>query len=248
MDSSQPNRPDANAQEVNHIRGPYALLIRFLAFMLCQWTRTLRFVPLRDPRPALDRSTPGVYLLWHNRLFLVAEINRRFRRSKDSSPMHGLVSASKDGAYLSYFFERVGIVPLRGSSSRRGAQALREILDVLNSGGSIGITPDGPRGPCYDFKVGSTLLMRKTRSHVVMIGARFGCALRLKSWDGFYIPLPFSKVYLDYELIDNPAEFTADQTTEQTTRLLTATLRRLNPDKGDCTAKEKKHSSSSTAI
>lgn len=244
MDASQPAPSATNAQTVNQIRGPYALLIRLLAFLLRQWTRTLRFVPLRDPRPALDRPTPGIYLLWHNRLFIVAEINRRYRTHKDSSPMHGLVSASKDGAYLSYFFERVGIVPLRGSSSRRGAQALREILDVLESGGSIGITPDGPRGPCYDFKIGTTLLMRKARSHVVMIGARFGCALRLKSWDGFYIPLPFSKVYLDYELIDNPAETTSEENAAKIAQELATTLRRLNPDTEDTPRPEPARSNS----
>lgn len=227
-DNPQP-LPAIAPQQVNHIRGSYALVIRALAFLLRLWNRTLRFVPLRDPAPALNVTTPGIYLLWHNRLFIISEINRRFRK-KDAPAMHGLVSASKDGAYLSYFFERIGIVPLRGSSSRRGAQALREILEVLDAGGSIGITPDGPRGPCYDFKPGPTLLMRKADSHVVLLGARFSCALRLKSWDGFYIPLPFSKVYLDYELIENPVKYTAEQTPEETAQALTASLRRINPD------------------
>lgn len=228
--SQQAPHPADPPPTVNHIRGPYALVIRVLAFILRLWNRTLRFVPLSDPGPALANTSPGIYLLWHNRLFIISEIGRRFRRQSETGKIHGLVSASKDGAYLSYFFERIGIVPLRGSSSRRGAQALREILDVLDAGGSVGITPDGPRGPCYDFKAGPTLLMRKTRSHVVLIGARFGCALRLKSWDGFYIPLPFSKVYLDYELIEDPATYTAEQTATQTAQSLTQSLRRINPD------------------
>lgn len=230
MDSSQQAQPSADPLKVNRISGPYALVIRTLAFGLRMWVRTLRFVPLRDPAPVLAMNRPGIYLLWHNRLFIISEINRRFRKKGTQEAMHGLVSASKDGAYLSYFFERMGIIPLRGSSSRRGAQALREILEVIDEGGSIGITPDGPRGPCYDFKPGPTLLMRKTSSHVTLIGARFNCALRLKSWDGFYIPLPFSKVYLDYELIENPTRYTGEQTPAQTAESLKAALCRINPD------------------
>lgn len=228
--TSSPNPTPAPDNTVNHIRGSYALLIRAAAFILRLWTRSLRFRLQKDPTPALQVPFPGIYLLWHNRLFIIAEINRRYRKKGGTSKMHGLVSASKDGAYLSYFFERVGIVPLRGSSSRRGTQALRDILDLLENGDDIGITPDGPRGPCYDFKPGPLLLMRKAKSHVVMIGARYTCAIRLKSWDGFYIPLPFSKVYLDYEMIEDPTAFSEDKTAAETAEHLTATLRRLNPD------------------
>lgn len=225
-----PQHPLVEQPFVHKVKGLHALVIRILAFCLRMWARTLRFVPMRDTSNALTTTTPGIYLLWHNRLFLTTEINRRYRRPHAKGPMHGLVSASKDGAYLSYFFERVNISPLRGSSSRRGAQALREILEVLDKGGDIGITPDGPRGPCYDFKLGTVLLMRKTPGHIVMLGARFTHALRLKSWDGFYIPLPFSKVYLDYELIENAADFTKDHTDSQTAAILAEKMRKLNPD------------------
>jgi lysophospholipid acyltransferase (LPLAT)-like uncharacterized protein len=83
---------------------------------------------------------------------------------------------------------------VRGSSSRRGSQALFELTGKLRQGFDIAITPDGPRGPKYQLQPGPILLARTTGSPILPVHARFSRALTLNSWDGFRIPLPFSRI------------------------------------------------------
>lgn len=83
---------------------------------------------------------------------------------------------------------------VRGSSSRRGALALRELRRLVAEGRDIAITPDGPRGPRYVLGPGVVHLAQTTGAPIMPVHARFSRAFRLKSWDGFNVPLPFSKV------------------------------------------------------
>ena len=166
---------------------PLSLIVRI-------WAASLRFEMNQATRELLkDTEKPKIFLFWHNRLFLAAEIHRRFRSKQRS--VFGLVSASKDGAWLAAFFALVGIGTVRGSTSKRSAQAMRDLLEKLKTGGDIAITPDGPRGPCYDFKPGGLLLARKANVPLLLASTKFYSAWRFKkSWDGFYLPKPFSKV------------------------------------------------------
>jgi lysophospholipid acyltransferase (LPLAT)-like uncharacterized protein len=130
-------------------------------------------------------------VLWHNRLFLSAEMFRRYRTRRR---VYGLVSASKDGAWLAAFYRMIGIYPVRGSSSANGREAARTLIEVMREGHDIGITPDGPRGPMYTVEPGVLVVTRRNHAPMVLLGAEFSRAWRLKSWDRFYIPVPFSKI------------------------------------------------------
>lgn len=152
------------------------------------------------------RDEPVAIVLWHNRLFLSAEIVRRFREGR---PAYALVSASRDGAWLSAFFSLVGMRTVRGSSSRLGREAATALVEVLRAGHDIGVTPDGPRGPCYDLKPGALIVARRTRTPLLLVGARFHSTWRMKSWDRFYLPKPFSRVTMRCEIV--PAEALADR-------------------------------------
>jgi lysophospholipid acyltransferase (LPLAT)-like uncharacterized protein len=140
-------------------------------------------------------------------LFIVGEVCRRYRRQQR---LVALVSASKDGAWLAAFFKLMGIDAARGSSSWRGMQALREMLAARQSGADIGITPDGPRGPCYDLKPGVVLLARLSHAPMILYCARFRSAWRLRSWDKFYIPKPFSTVEINVRFLPSYASLDAD--------------------------------------
>lgn len=142
----------------------------------------------------IDR--PVIFTLWHNRLFVAAEVYRRFRQGKR---LHALVSASKDGAWLAAFFEVVGLHTVRGSSSRFGREAMHQLANCLHEGHDVGITPDGPRGPCYDLKGGGILLARKSGATTMLVGMEFTNAWRLPSWDKFYLPRPFSRFKIHAE-------------------------------------------------
>ena len=167
---------------------------------------------------------PTLFILWHNRLFLSAEIFRRFR---SGHPVYGLVSPSKDGAWLTGFFSAMGMRTIRGSSSRMGREAATAAIDVLRAGCDVGITPDGPRGPSYELKPGALVIARRAQPRVVLVGMDFESAWRLSSWDGFYVPRPFSRVRTRFVTVQ-PEEL-ADR--DEAARQLGARLVELNPDR-----------------
>lgn len=197
---------------------PLTVLIRL-------WGRSLRLETSEDDlRNLTKRDEPVAIVLWHNRLFLAAEIVRRFRQGR---PAYALVSASRDGAWLHAFFATVGLQTVRGSSSRLGREAASALVEVLRAGHDIGITPDGPRGPCYELKPGGLIVSRRTRTPLLLIGGDFKSAWRLKSWDRFFLPPPFSRVRLRCEHI--PAADIAGDRDEAAARVK-ARLLAINPD------------------
>jgi lysophospholipid acyltransferase (LPLAT)-like uncharacterized protein len=104
-----------------------------------------------------------------------------------------MVSASRDGGLLSRVLELFGVQPVRGSSSRRGAQALREMVSWAVAGYDLAITPDGPRGPCYEVQEGVISTAQLTGLAVVPVSYYLNWKIRAKSWDRFQIPLPFTR-------------------------------------------------------
>ena len=137
---------------------------------------------------------PVIYALWHNRLALCltaycAHAKKRGHRGG----LAALISASKDGAFLSGIFECFGVQAVRGSTSRRGRQALLELTRWIRRGHDIGITPDGPRGPCYVVQDGVIYLAQLSGLPIVPLSYQLGWKIRLKSWDRFQLPLPFSR-------------------------------------------------------
>ena len=146
---------------------------------------------------------PVLWVFWHNRLFVVPYIFERFVRAR---PGAALTSASKDGELLAAILARFGGRAIRGSSSRRGAIAWREMRRAVDEGTDVFVTPDGPRGPRYRVNPGIVLLAQKTRAPVMPVRVTYSRCLRLKSWDRFMIPLPFTRVDV---VLDTPIDFAA---------------------------------------
>ncbi len=66
-----------------------------------------------------------------------------------------LISHHSDGRLISRVVKYLGIDTLQGTASHnKGSGAVRGLIRCLRQGGSVGITPDGPRGPCYSLKEG----------------------------------------------------------------------------------------------
>jgi len=162
-----------------------------LAALVRLWAMSIRVrIPPEDQR-ALDAFTgPVVFALWHNRLFMAADMHRRIRPGRH---LYSLISASRDGAWLAAFFDACGVSAVRGSSSRMAREAVKALIDVVSAGYDGGITPDGPRGPMYEVKPGALVVARRTGAPVILVGLDFGSSWRLASWDGFYLPVPFSR-------------------------------------------------------
>ena len=127
---------------------------------------------------------------------------------------HGaaLISASRDGELLTMAIHRFGFGVVRGSSSRMGASALLQLTEVLASGGDVVITPDGPLGPVYQLGPGLVFLAQKTGAPVLPMNIEYSSCWRIKNWDRFIIPRPFSRVRVTF---GEPVQVAATKTDEE---------------------------------
>jgi lysophospholipid acyltransferase (LPLAT)-like uncharacterized protein len=144
--------------------------------------------------------------------------------------MAALISASRDGALLARTFSYFGVEPIRGSSSRRGAQALLELTSALRRNMHVAITPDGPRGPKYRVQSGIISLAQLTGAAIIPIGAHISRKKELPSWDRFQVPLPFSKCTATF---GSPIQVPRDATEEEHEKArlaLQEAMVSLNPD------------------
>lgn len=154
--------------------------------------RTLRY-EIDDRAGIVGKAVGENYIgaLWHNRLLIFPLVLRRFFSNRDGA---ALISASRDGDLLSDAIHRFDYDVVRGSSSKLGASGLLQLSDVLASKRDVVITPDGPRGPAYEIGPGLVFLAQKTGASVLPINMEYSSCWRVKSWDRFIIPKPFSKV------------------------------------------------------
>ena len=134
-----------------------------------------------------------IFAIWHNRLSLALILYRRYVARRDRKRrLVALVSASRDGGLLAAILELFKVQPVRGSSSRRGAQALREMVTWGKRGHDLALTPDGPRGPCYIVQEGVISTAQMTGMPIVPVTYHLNWKIRVKSWDRFQVPLPFA--------------------------------------------------------
>ena len=117
---------------------------------------------------------------------------RVFDPSFPTRQSYGLISASRDGDMIANWIERAGYGTIRGSSSRKGVAALRQLMDTLAANGNVLFTPDGPRGPVYQVSPGVVFLAQKSGAPVVPIHMEYSSCWRMKSWDRFVVPRPFA--------------------------------------------------------
>ncbi len=110
-----------------------------------------------------------------------------------------MVSRSADGDVLAALLARWGFDVVRGSSSEGGRDALRTMVDAAREGRSVLITPDGPRGPAREFKIGALVAAQRAAVPLVLCHVSHSRAWRLRSWDSFEIPKPFSRVTVRYD-------------------------------------------------
>ena len=172
---------------------PFGLLYRL-------WVRTIRFKfsDSASQQEIEKNQYPVIITLWHNRLFLAGEWQRRFRTKRKC---FGLISGSRDGAWLEAFYGWSGICSVRGSSNRGGTKAIRDLVRKLKDGHDIGITPDGSRGPRYEAKPGGILVAKLSKVPLLLITFEYGRHFQLNSWDRFVIPFPFSTILVRTQMV-----------------------------------------------
>jgi lysophospholipid acyltransferase (LPLAT)-like uncharacterized protein len=202
----------------------FVLLRAVLATVRCRFTD-------RSGYFNRERHEPLIFCFWHNRLATCMKVYRLHGRNrKGLNKIAALVSASKDGGFLARILELFQVQPVRGSSSRRGPQALRELTTWAVRGYDLAITPDGPRGPCYRIQDGVTSLAQLTGMPVVPVTFNLRGKISLRSWDKFQIPLPFASCEVIIgEALTVPREVT-DEQREELRKELERRLREITKD------------------
>ena len=170
---------------------------------------TLRIRVVDESGFQKDPSTdPVLFCFWHNRILGITYAFKRIY-PKHRRGVTVLTSASKDGEILARLVAEFQMGSVRGSSSRGGSRALLELIRLVQAGRDIAITPDGPRGPRYDFKAGGLVVARRAGVPILLLGGVFESAWVVPSWDRFILPRPFSRVRVSGILV--PAEQLADR-------------------------------------
>ncbi len=142
-------------------------------------------------RGLLSERRPFVVALWHDILLMP------LWRHRDLG-VAIVVSEARDGRYLADVATRFGFGAIRGSSTRGGSKALLGARRVLEGGGVVAFTPDGPRGPRRVLKQGVVAAAQQAGVPIVAVHAVPDRAWRFRSWDRFCVPKPFTRVRIGY--------------------------------------------------
>jgi hypothetical protein len=161
---------------------------------------------------------PVIVAFWHNRVALMAYFFTRYCHGREALTF---ISRSRDGQFITNVAARFGIRAVRGSSSRHGMSAalaaLRAAKDVHLD---LYITPDGPRGPRYQIQPGLLRLAQLTHRPIVPVTYNLSWKHQLKSWDGFFVPLPFTVC----DLVTGDPVFVPENASEAELEAITARI------------------------
>ena len=163
---------------------------------------------------------------WHEQMIAFLSIH------SGSFPYMAMASRSKDGEYAAFIARKMGFIPVRGSSRKRGKEkggkeAIDTYISNMKEGGRGGITMDGPKGPRHTCKPGIVVIAQQTGA-MILPGAAFAQKYwEFNSWDKFKLPKPFSRIKLRYgEPFAVPADISQTQTIEAC-RLIEARIKKL---------------------
>jgi len=159
-----------------------------------------------------------VLAFWHGTMLLPWFLHK-------NNGFAALTSKSKDGDLLAKQLKHWKYKVVRGSSSKGGDVALEIMIDHAKNGYSIAITPDGPRGPEHKFKAGAVITAKKSLVPLVLVGIGIKSRKKLKSWDKFQIPNPFSSVKVIYS---DPVYIDAKLSYDETSKVIEECEMKLN--------------------
>jgi lysophospholipid acyltransferase (LPLAT)-like uncharacterized protein len=160
-----------------------------------------------------QHGKPLIMATWHGRILMTPYGWRHSAKS------HVLVSAHRDGRLIARTLTHFGTRIISGSTRRGGADALRKLHRLMQAGGAVGITPDGPRGPRMRVSPGIVQLARLSGAPIFPLAYSARPRRVFDSWDRFILPLPFGRgVFLWGSPMTVPRE--ADDAALETARRL----------------------------
>jgi hypothetical protein len=197
-------------------------------YRLCLKTWRLHW---HDAGACPETKGPVIFCVWHNRFAAALASYDDFAQSRwPAKGLAAMISASRDGSLVANVAQRFGVQPIRGSTSRRGPQALLEATTWMERNYSVVVTPDGPRPPVYQIQEGIINLAKLTGRPIIPVSNFTRWKIRLRTWDRFQIPLPFARFDCYYgEPIWVPRE-ASETEREQLRAKLEASMRAITRD------------------
>jgi lysophospholipid acyltransferase (LPLAT)-like uncharacterized protein len=171
------------------LRNPWLIgLLGLLGALLIRlWMRTVRFrlvMAGETVHPVDHREKRFIYAFWHESILAPTIFKLK---------IHVLISQHADGELIAQVCRHLGFGVVRGSSTRGGGPALLELLNATRRT-HLMVTPDGPKGPRRQIALGMIFAASNTGLPIVPVGVGFASAWRMRSWDRFAIPHPWSTV------------------------------------------------------
>lgn len=145
----------------------------------------------------LDQGKPCIPCYWHQQQIFSIRYLLDTAQATPGFNLGYLISPSADGDIATNMFANQGVHIIRGSATRGGAQALREIyIAIRKQGISPIVTPDGPTGPIYQCKPGVAMLAQLSGAPLLPMSYSGTRIWQLRSWDRFMLPMPFSSIVI----------------------------------------------------
>lgn len=172
-----------------------ALIPPLAALLIKGWMVSCRVVKeegLKKEQEALERSGGGaVYATWHQRMSYHFHYLGKHRLTV-------MISQSRDGEYAARVAAWLGFKNVRGSSTRGGSHALKDIIQKLREGAVGGMLADGPQGPARVAKFGSVIMARDAGVPLISVQWAADRCWVLNSWDRFLVPKPFARIAIHH--------------------------------------------------
>ncbi len=171
---------------------------------LLRGTIKVEFIGEDHPKQYWNRGESVILAFWHDQLLLMVQGYR-------GPGAKIMISSSKDGELIARTMAHFGQGAVRGSSTRGGRKAFREMLELAKEPVDLVITPDGPKGPPNEVKDGVVQLARILGRPVVPMAFACSRGHRFASWDRFLLPFPFSRGVYSF---GEPVVFDKEETPE----------------------------------
>ena len=174
------------------------LLVSFLGSMYVLFvykTSTINLKNRKNIESLFKKNESFIYAFWHDQL-LICPLTWQ-----SEFEIKVLISKHRDGDIIAKLISNLGFKAIRGSTHKSGKTrnkggllSARQMIKSLKKGISIGISPDGPKGPRHKVSDGILSISRLSNSPILPVGIGFKKKWVLSTWDKFIIPKPFNQI------------------------------------------------------
>jgi len=177
-------------RRITYSRGFIHFLASLASLVILLYIRSLKIKFYLHPEIKNGDRARMFYAFWHQKLLLLMPSFGNWHTAI-------ITDVSWAGEIITKILENFGYFTIRGSSKRRGVEAILNMKKAVEQGYSGAIATDGPRGPIYKSKPGILYLAQKLKYPIAPTTVSANKAWLLKqTWDEFFIPKPFAKCYI----------------------------------------------------